>query len=398
MEMIIRDNVQEVLNILGVDDVSKLENIKLSKLLDATKKISSIINEMEYNLSNSDNLEDNNLLLSDEIRVLINKRNELLGDESIDDSEKEEVIDNDNDINTNTKIFENKEEPTDVETTSEIIKEEKEIDKEIESKDKDNEETIITETNNEQDSDNNVKIESISNNMIRGRGRPHGSFKLKLGGKSNKNEEIQPPLKKIKLESESESELDSNTGSKSVTSPSEDNNNKNITAAKKYGYPSPPPLSSYNGKIGRSFYSSIFNPSTPILPNSQVAYCPSKNSDSGRFNGIQNEWILCRVLKIISETRFEIQDPEPDELHPNGQIFKANYKEVILVPLHLLNSKLKEYKIGSKVLAKYPETTTFYPAEVLESRNNRCMLRFEGEEEVDKLTPVDRVFVLPWPK
>lgn len=393
MEMVIRDNVQEVLNILGVDDVSKLENIELSKLLDATKKISSIINEMEYNLSNSDNLEDNNLLLSDEVRVLINKRNELLGDESIDDSEKEEeeVINN----NTNTEIFENKEEPIDVETTSEIIKEEKEIDKEIESKDKDkdNEEVIITETNNEQDSDN-VKIESISNNLIRGRGRPHGSFKLKLGGKSNKNEEIQPPLKKIKLESESE--LDSPVSN--PTPPPLEDNSKNITAAKKYGYPSPPPLSSYNGKIGRSFYSSIFNPSTPILPNSQVAYCPSKNSDSGRFNGNINEWILCRVLKIISETRFEIQDPEPDELHPNGQIFKANYKEVILVPLHLLNSKLKEYKIGSKVLAKYPETTTFYPAEVLESRNNRCMLRFEGEEEVDKLTPVDRVFVLPWPK
>lgn len=393
--MVIRDNVQEVLNILGVDDVSKLENIELSKLLDATKKISLIINEMEYNLSNSDNLEDNNLLLSDEVRVLINKRNELLGDESIDDIEKEEVINND----SNREIFENKEEPIEVETTSEIIKEEKEIDKEIESKDKDkdNEEDIISETNNEQDSDNNVKIESISNNMIRGRGRPHGSFKLKLGGKSNKNEEIQPPLKKVKLESESNT--GSNTGSKSIIPPLEDNNNnKNITAAKKYGYPSPPPLSSYNGKIGRSFYSSNFNPSTPILPNSQVAYCPSKNSDSGRFNGIQNEWILCRVLKIISETRFEIQDPEPDELHPNGQIFKANYKEVILVPLHLLNSKLKEYKIGSKVLAKYPETTTFYPAEVLESRNSRCMLRFEGEEEVDKLTPVDRVFVLPWPK
>jgi SAGA-associated factor 29 len=49
-------------------------------------------------------------------------------------------------------------------------------------------------------------------------------------------------------------------------------------------------------------------------------------------------------------------------------------------------------------LAKYPETTTFYPAEVMESRNGRCMLCFEGEEEIGKLTPVDRVFVLPCPK
>lgn len=180
-----------------------------------------------------------------------------------------------------------------------------------------------------------------------------------------------------------------------------ESNKKLVTIGAKYGYPAPPPLSSYNGKIGRSFYSSPYNPSTPILPNSQVAYCPGKHSDSGRYNADQSEWILCRVLRIISETRFEIQDPEPDELHPQGQIFRASYKEVILVPLHLVSSsisKLKEYKSGTRVLAKYPETTTFYPAEVMESRNGRCMLCFEGEEEIGKLTPVDRVFVLPCPK
>lgn len=175
-----------------------------------------------------------------------------------------------------------------------------------------------------------------------------------------------------------------------------------VTIGAKYGYPAPPALSSYNGKIGRSFHSSPYNPSTPILPNSQVAYCPGKHSDSGRYNAAQSEWILCRVLRIITETRFEIQDPEPDELHPQGQIFRANSKEVILVPLHLLSSialsKLKEYKPGTRVLAKYPETTTFYPAEVMESKGGVCKLRFEGEEEIGKLTPVDRVFVLPSPK
>lgn len=59
-----------------------------------------------------------------------------------------------------------------------------------------------------------------------------------------------------------------------------ESNKKLVTIGAKYGYPAPPPLSSYNGKIGRSFYSSPYNPSTPILPNSQVAYCPGKHSDS----------------------------------------------------------------------------------------------------------------------
>lgn len=186
-----------------------------------------------------------------------------------------------------------------------------------------------------------------------------------------------------------------NTASNSAAS------EKLITIGARYGYPPPPPLSTYNGKIGRSFYTSPYNPSTPILPNSQVAYCPSNGRDSNSFATTHSEWILCRVLRVISETRFEIQDPEPDELHPQGQVFRANYKEIILVPLHLVSSsisRLKEYKVGTRVLAKYPETTTFYPAEVMASKNGSCMLRFEGEEEVGKLTPVDRVFVLPCPK
>lgn len=169
---------------------------------------------------------------------------------------------------------------------------------------------------------------------------------------------------------------------------------KMITIGARYGYPSPPALSTYNGKFGRSFYSSPYNASTPILPNSQVAYSRGGPNSNG-------EWILCRVLKIISETRFEILDPEPDQLHPQGQVFKANYREVILVPLQLPYNgldKLKQYKNGTQVLAQYPETTTFYRAEVVETKSNICMLRFEGEEDSEKLTPVERVFVLPYPK
>jgi len=50
------------------------------------------------------------------------------------------------------------------------------------------------------------------------------------------------------------------------------------------------------------------------------------------------------------------------------------------------------------VLARYPETTTFYPAEVIGTkRDGRCRLRFEGEEEEGKETEVDRRLVLPYP-
>lgn len=52
-----------------------------------------------------------------------------------------------------------------------------------------------------------------------------------------------------------------------------------------------------------------------------------------------------------------------------------------------------------KVLARYPETTTFYPAEIMGyKKDGTCKLRFEGEEEVGKLTEVERKLVLPYAK
>ena len=79
-------------------------------------------------------------------------------------------------------------------------------------------------------------------------------------------------------------------------------------------YPLPPSLTEYSGKIGRSAHTSPFNPSTPILPNSQVAYKPKLQPGS--------DWILCRVLRVLTEVKFEIQDPEPDDLIQMVQFLK----------------------------------------------------------------------------
>ena len=57
---------------------------------------------------------------------------------------------------------------------------------------------------------------------------------------------------------------------------------------------------------------------------------------------------------------------------------------------------------GRNVLAKYPETTTFYRAEVVPSKKDGqaftpegfVRLRFEGEEELDREMEVERRYVL----
>jgi len=53
--------------------------------------------------------------------------------------------------------------------------------------------------------------------------------------------------------------------------------------------------------------------------------------------------------------------------------------------------------VGKQVLARYPDTTTFYRAEVMAvSKKDGYRLKFEGEED-DKEMDVDRRFVLDLP-
>ncbi|GMF99025.1 unnamed protein product [[Candida] boidinii] len=93
------------------------------------------------------------------------------------------------------------------------------------------------------------------------------------------------------------------------------------------------------GKAGRSFYTSQFNPSEPVIVGSDVAFKP-RQKDA--------EWIQCVVTKVLSDngTRFEVKDPEPDDNLPNGQLFKANWKDIILIPPMSSLKTLPNYPYG----------------------------------------------------
>ncbi|CCK73403.1 Sgf29p NDAI_0G04180 [Naumovozyma dairenensis CBS 421] len=143
---------------------------------------------------------------------------------------------------------------------------------------------------------------------------------------------------------------------------------------------------------GMVYWVSQYNPSEGIQNGSEVAYKPRKGGDG--------EWFQCEVIKIATDgMKFEVRDPEPDELGKTGKIFKCTWKDIILIPsINTPKSLTPNYPAGSKVLARYPETTTFYPAVVIGSkRDGTCRLRFDGEEEVDKETEVPRRLVLPFP-
>lgn len=108
------------------------------------------------------------------------------------------------------------------------------------------------------------------------------------------------------------------------------------------------------------------------------------------------EWIQGVVVKVIGEgksRRYDVQDPEPDEVTKlPGAIYRTSAAS--MVPIPSLGHPLPDYPQGKAVLARYPDTTTFYRAEVLGMNGKLVNLRFEGEEDAQVTMEVDRRFVL----
>lgn len=108
------------------------------------------------------------------------------------------------------------------------------------------------------------------------------------------------------------------------------------------------------------------------------------------------EWIQGVVVKVIGEgksRRYDVQDPEPDEVTKlPGAIYRTSAAS--MVPIPSLGHPLPDYPQGKAVLARYPDTTTFYRAEVVGMNGKLVNLRFEGEEDAQVTMEVDRRFVL----
>lgn len=95
-----------------------------------------------------------------------------------------------------------------------------------------------------------------------------------------------------------------------------------------------------------------------------------------------------------SPLRYEVQDPEPNEKGEEGEVYRTSASS--LIPIPRVGASLPPFPAGKLVLARYPDTTTFYRAEVMGTRKDTYRLKFEGEED-DKEMDVDRRFVLEIP-
>lgn len=96
------------------------------------------------------------------------------------------------------------------------------------------------------------------------------------------------------------------------------------------------------------------------------------------------------AIMLICSLSYEVQDPEPDESGAPGQIYKTSAASMIAVPTQ--DTVLAELQVGKHVLARYPETTTFYRAEVTAIKKDTYWLKFEDDQNQEM--EVGRRFVL----
>jgi SAGA-associated factor 29 len=111
----------------------------------------------------------------------------------------------------------------------------------------------------------------------------------------------------------------------------------------------------------------------------------------------QTDWILGIVQEVRGEgksRRYRVLDADFDENH-HQKDFRTSASSMILIPRD--GTVLPPLEEGRVVLALYPNTTTFYKAEVIGmDGSEKVNLKFEGEESSNTMQAVTRRHVVEY--
>lgn len=130
------------------------------------------------------------------------------------------------------------------------------------------------------------------------------------------------------------------------------------------------------------------------LTKGEIVFCRHSTHSNTSADAPEGEGILCRVTSVIGDgkqRRYEVQDADTS-IEPRPPPQRASIQQLIQIPEQ--NTGLPELAKGRNVLAQYPDTTTFYKAEVVEAWKSGAgdvRLKFEDDEMARE---VERRFVL----
>ncbi|ATY65502.1 SAGA complex subunit Sgf29 [Cordyceps militaris CM01] len=125
-----------------------------------------------------------------------------------------------------------------------------------------------------------------------------------------------------------------------------------------------------------------------------VAFKPKANPTEGMA-----DWIMGEVAQVIGDgknRRYKVLDIEPDD-HSKQKEYRSSASNMIAITPESQASTLEDWKKSQVVLALYPNTTTFYKAEVHSMDGaGKVNLKFEGENDSTTLQQVERRFVIEY--
>ncbi|KAK5746924.1 hypothetical protein LTR17_000555 [Elasticomyces elasticus] len=216
------------------------------------------------------------------------------------------------------------------------------------------------------------------------------------------------PSVKLSLSVDKDRTAEKEDGAESVASSTDIAGTPSATAG--------PASASASGKASGSFSSLSGRPTNRlVLRMGEIVFCrhdfrglshsnPSTNKPGSGSTGDlpEGEGILCRVTNVIGEgkqRRYEVQDADTSgEPLPPPQ--RASVSQLMQIPLS--NKGLSDLAKGRGVLAQYPDTTTFYKAEVAELWKGKKVSEGGGEvgmvrlnfQDDEVVREVERRFVL----
>jgi len=125
----------------------------------------------------------------------------------------------------------------------------------------------------------------------------------------------------------------------------------------------------------------------------EVAFKPKLNGEA------TSDWILGEVAQVLGEgksRRYKVLDVDPDENVAQKE-YRSSASSMISITPKSQAPSLPQWDVGKTVLALYPNTTTFYKAEVMgTAADGRVNLRFDGENDSTTMQQVERRFVIEY--
>ncbi|EQK98059.1 hypothetical protein G6O67_006560 [Ophiocordyceps sinensis] len=126
----------------------------------------------------------------------------------------------------------------------------------------------------------------------------------------------------------------------------------------------------------------------------EVAFKPKAASGES-----SSDWILGEVAQVLGEgksRRYRVLDIEPDDQSKQKE-YRSSASNMIAITAESQAATLRDWEAGKVVLALYPNTTTFYKAEVHSmDGDGRVNLKFEGENDSTTLQQVERRLVIEY--